>query len=381
LYTQGGLVVLRFLVRLWVRYRFGYIFNSRISRESQADFFKLAAALVLAFFAFSVAGYAQAAGSSAAGRAALPDAPGASGKISGTVLDTNGDIIEGARVALAGKDGSHEQVVVTRGDGQFNFSGLTPGIFKLTVTGPGMGTYASPEIKVDGGEFRIVSGVVLPVAEATSSVTVSGDREAIAEEEVHVEIQQRVLGVLPNFYTSYDWNAGPLGKKQKFELAYHAMTDPVAFAGAGVLAAYEHLNQVYPAYEYGFEGYNHRFWAEYGNDAISRMITSAALPSLFHQDPRYFYKGTGSVRQRAQYAIVSVVVCRGDNGKRQLNISRLLGTFAAGAVSNLYYPPANRGASLVLTTGLIQTAGNIGNNLMREFLFKRISNQAKNGGN
>ena len=251
----------RFLIRLRVRYRFGFILNSRISRDSQADFFKLAAALVLAF-AFSLAGYAQSAGSSAASRAALPDAPGATGKISGTVLDTNGDIIEGARVALTGKDGGHEQVVVTRGDGQFNFSGLTPGVFRITVTGPGMGTFSLAEIKVDGGEFRIVSGVVLPVAEATSSVTVSGDREAIAEEEVHVEIQQRVLGVLPNFYTSYDWNAGPLGKKQKFELAYHAMTDPVAFAGAGVLAGYEHLNQVYPAYEYGFEGYNHRFWAE-----------------------------------------------------------------------------------------------------------------------
>jgi len=221
---------------------------------------------------------------------------------------------------------------------------------------------------------------VLPVAEATSSVTVSGDPGTIAEEEVQVEIQQRVLGVLPNFYTSYDWNAGPLGTRQKFELAYHAMTDPVAFAGAGALAAYEHLNQVYPAYEYGFEGYNHRYWAAYGNDAIGRLLASAAFPSLFHQDPRYFYKGTGSIGTRATYAIVSVAVCRGDNGKRQLNISRLLGTFASGAVSNLYYPAANRGVGLVMVNGLIQTAGNAGNNLLREFLFKRISTHSKNGG-
>jgi hypothetical protein len=243
-----------------------------------------------------------------------------------------------------------------------------------------MGTYYSPEIKVEGSEFRILSGVVLAVAEANSSVTVSGDRETIAEEEVQVEIQQRILGVLPNFYTSYDWNAVALGKKQKFELAFHAVTDPVAFAGAGVLATYEQLNHVYPAYEYGFEGFNHRYWAAYGNDAIGRMLASAVLPSLFHQDPRYFYKGTGSVRTRATYAIVSVVVCRGDNGKRQLNISRLLGTFAAGGISNLYYPAANRGVGLVFVNGLIETAGNAGNNLMREFLFKRISNHPKSGG-
>jgi hypothetical protein len=339
-------------------------------------------ALVVVLAGFSGMGFAQQTNSAGVSRGVLPDAPGAvTARISGTVLDTNGDIIEGAQVKLTAKDGRPEQVVETKGDGQFNFPGLTPGVFRVTVTGPGMGTYSSLEIRVEAGEFRIVSGVVLAVAAASSSVTVSGDSESIAEEEVKVEIQQRVLGVLPNFYTSYDWNASPLRPKQKFELAYHAMTDPVAFAGAGVLATYEHLNQVYPAYEYGFEGFNHRFWAEYGNDAISRVLTSAVLPSLFHQDPRYFYKGTGSVRQRTQYAIVSVVVCRGDNGKRQLNISRLLGTFAAGAVSNLYYPAANRGASLVLTTGLIQSAGNVGNNLLREFLFKQISNQAKNGGN
>jgi hypothetical protein len=374
--------VFRCFVRLWFRYRFGFFFNSRASRNFSSNLIAISAAAAVALSALSVTGHSQSAGPVAASRGQLPDVPGtATAKISGTVLDKNGDIIEGAEVTLTAKDGSHEQVVETKGDGQFNFSGLTPGVFRVTVTGPGMGTYSSPEIRVEGNEFRIVSGVVLPVAAASSSVTVSGDSEEIAEEEVHVEIQQRVLGVLPNFYTSFYWNAGPLGKKQKFELAYHALTDPVAFAAAGALAAFEQLNQVYPAYEYGFEGYNHRFWAEYGNDAISRVMTSAVFPSLFHQDPRYFYKGTGSVRQRTQYAILSVVVCRGDNGKRQLNISRLLGTFAGGAVSNLYYPAANRGAGLVLTTGLIETAGNAGNNLLREFLFKRISNQAKNGGN
>jgi hypothetical protein len=299
--------------------------------------------------------------------------------VSGTVLDTNGDIIQGARVALTAQGNGSELDIVTAADGQFNFSNLKPGAYKLTVTGPGMGIYSVPEIKLEGGEFRIVSGVVLPVAETSSSVTVSGDREEIAEEEVHVEIQQRVLGVLPNFYTSYDWNAGPLGPKQKFELAYHAMTDPVAFAGAGVLAGWEHANQVYPAYEYGFEGYAHRFGAAYANDAVGRILSSALFPTLFHQDPRYFYKGTGTVRQRTTYAILSSVVCRGDNGKRQLNISRLLGMFGSGAVSNIYYPAANRGVNLVVVNGLIETAGSVGNNLLREFLFKRISNQPGNG--
>lgn len=335
--------------------------------------FAIAATLVLVLSQLNISGFGQQASHT------LPDAPSAaSATISGTVMDANGDVLEGAKVKLTPQDGSREQTLETGPNGQFNFAGLVPGVYRLTVTGQGMATYSSPGIRVEAGEFRIVSGVVLAVT-SSSSITVSADPETIAEEEVQVEIHQRVLGVLPNFYTSYDWNAAPLGTKQKFELAFHAMTDPVAFAGAGALAGWQHANQVYPAYEYGFEGYAHRFGAAYANDAIGRMLASAVFPTLFHQDPRYFYKGTGTVRQRTTYAIVSAVVCRGDNGKRQFNISHILGVFGSGAASNLYYPAANRGASLVMVNGLIETAGNVGNNLLREFLFKRISNHAGDG--
>jgi hypothetical protein len=338
-------------------------------------------ALVMVLAPLSVSGFGQQAGQAA--DQAAPAGPGARASISGTVLDTNGGVIEGAKVKLAAQDGSQEPTsrewtLETGPNGQFNFAGLTPGAYKLTVMGQGMATYSSPSIRVEAGEFQIVSGVVLAVT-ASSSITVSANTETIAEEEVRVEIHQRVLGVLPNFYTSYDWTAAPLGTRQKFELAFHAMTDPVAFAGAGALAGWQHANQMYPAYEYGFEGYAHRFGGAYANDAIGRTLSSAVFPTLFHQDPRYFYKGTGTVRQRATYAIVSAVVCRGDNGKRQFNISHILGAFGSGAASNLYYPAANRGVSLVFVNGLIETAGNVGNNLLREFLFKRISGHADDG--
>jgi len=332
----------------------------------------VAAALAFVLLHLGVSGYGQQA-------SRLPDAPSArTATISGTVMDTNGDVLEGARVKLTARDGGREQTLETGPSGQFNFTGLAPGVFQLTVTGQGMATYASSGIRLEAGEFRIVSGVVLAVT-STSSITVSADPETIAEEEVQVEIHQRVLGVFPNFYTSYDWNGAALGKRQKFELAFHAMTDPVAFAGAGVLAGWQHANQIYPAYEYGFEGYAHRYGAAYANQAIARLLASAVLPTLFHQDPRYFYKGTGSVRQRSTYAIASTFVCWGDNGKRQFNISHLLGTFASGAASNLYYPEVNRGPGLVFVNGLIETAGNMGNNLLREFLYKRLSNQKDTG--
>ncbi|MGA8528886.1 MAG: hypothetical protein WB622_04170 [Acidobacteriaceae bacterium] len=109
------------------------------------------------------------------------------------------------------------------------------------------------------------------------------------------------------------------------------------------------------------------------NDFDSRMIGSALLPSLFHQDPRYFYKGTGTIRERVLYAIKSAFICRGDNGKPEFDFSHIGGDFAAGALSNLYYPEANEGASLIFTNGLIEIGGMAGTNLIREFVLRGIT--------
>jgi hypothetical protein len=106
------------------------------------------------------------------------------------------------------------------------------------------------------------------------------------------------------------------------------------------------------------------------------MIGSAVLPSLFRQDPRYFYKGTGTARSRALYAVKSAFICRGDNGKNEFDYSDIGGDFAAGWIANLYYPEKNEGVGLVLTNGLIEMAGHAGTNLLREFVLKGITSHA-----
>ena len=75
---------------------------------------------------------------------------------------------------------------------------------------------------------------------------------------------------------------------------------------------------------------------------IDTFIGSAILPSILHQDPRYFYKGTGSITSRALYAISTVVICRGDNGRWQPNYSNVAGNLISAGISNLYYPASNR---------------------------------------
>ena len=104
----------------------------------------------------------------------------------------------------------------------------------------------------------------------------------------------------------------------------------------------------------------------------------AVLPSLFHQDPRYFYKGTGTTRQRLVYALSRAVISRGDNGNWQPNYSGVLGDLSAGAISNLYYAPSDRqGARLTIINGFLGVAGDAMNGVFQEFFLRKVTPKAK----
>jgi len=218
--------------------------------------------------------------------------------------------------------------------------------------------------------MRFVKRVVLPLSGGVQEVRVYASQEQLATEQVH---DQRVLGVIPNFYSAFDWHAAPMDAKQKSQLAFRSEIDPVTFVGAAAIAGAEQYRRIYQGYGQEAGGFGKRFAAQYANDFDSRMIGSAVLPSLFHQDPRYFYKGTGTTRERAWYAIRSAFICRGDNGKAEFDFSHIIGDFAAGSMSNLYYPEANEGATLIFTNGLIEIGGMAGTNLLREFVLRGIT--------
>lgn len=326
-----------------------------------------------------------------AGGQDLPDAPGVaigtsqqpiadapahnSGTVSGTVVDQNGAEIQSAQVALETPSGEVVRSGQSGGDGEFTFTGLPPGDFKLVVSGPGWGTYTSPDIQLQAGDFRIVTNIVLPLT-ASAVVHVTADREELAQEQIHVAEQQRVLGVIPNFYSSYDWNAPPMQAKQKFQLSIRSLIDPMEFVAVGATAGYEQHAGIFPAYGTGAEGYAKRFGAAYANNFSAEFLANAVFPSMFHQDPRYFYKGQGSTGSRVLYALSSAVVARGDHGRREPNYSFILGSFAAGGISNLYYPEADRGAKLTLFNGLADIGGHAGADLLREFILKRLTTRA-----
>lgn len=292
------------------------------------------------------------------------------GSISGSVADTTGALIPGATIILtASGDKSPLATATSDAEGRFTFDGLRHGEYEITIAVPGFTPYTSKRISLVEVEPREIIEVRLPLAVGTADVEVTVTRREIANEEIHETEKQRVLGVFPNFYTSFVWNAEPLDTRQKFSLALHATTDPVAFITAAVVAGGEQLRNTFPAYGNDAASYFKRYGAAYGDGFIGKIIGGAMLPSLLRQDPRYFYMGTGTVRQRALYAISSSVVTRGNNGRNQPNFSHILGNAAAGALSAVYHPGESSG-KLALDNALIGIGGEAAVNLCREFLLK-----------
>ena len=218
------------------------------------------------------------------------------------------------------------------------------------------------------------AGDLLKVAPANTNVEVVFTPYQQAEEQIKAQEQQRILAVFPNFYTSYVWHAAPMSPGQKFRLALRTSIDPVTFGVAGYRRVSKQWQNYFSGYGQGAEGYGKRFGATYADDVIDTFIGSAILPSILHQDPRYFYKGTGSVPSRALYAISTVVICRGDNGRWQPNYSNVAGNLISAGISNLYYPASNRnGAAETIENALISTAEGAATALLQEFVIKKLS--------
>jgi hypothetical protein len=298
-----------------------------------------------------------------------------SSTISGVVLDANGAALSGAHVMLAVPNGGGVRTTLSGSDGEFAFDELPAGAYKLTITSPGMESFVSSDIVLGAEERHELSHISLAVAGATTEVDVVVTQSDLAQEQIKAAEHQRVLGILPNFYSSYIWDAAPLNAKQKFNLALHSITDPMEFLGTGVVAGAEQANNTFSGYGQGAQGYAKRYGAAFADDAIGKTIGSAILPSLLHQDPRYFYKGSGSVRSRIFYAFSRAVVTRGDNGRQEPNYSRVLGSFAAGGIANLYYPAGDRGVGLTLGNALVGTAGNAIDNVIREFVLRKLTSK------
>ncbi len=304
--------------------------------------------------------------------------PQSAATVDGTVTTGNGTtVVSGATVSLKNSVSGVVRTSVANNSGFFTFANVAPGTYSLAVTGKGFSSWTKSPLLLHSGEYYDVPSIVLAVTSATSTVRVTASTHQIAAAQLHEEEKQRVLGIVPNFYVSYNPDAAPLSAGQKIRLATRTSIDPLTILGAGVVAGIEQSQDDFPEFGQGLEGYGKRFGAAYADDWSSTLIADALLPALFHQDPRYFYRGTGSARSRALYAVASVFVCRGDNGKQEPNYSYVLGGFAAGGLSNLYYPSSDRGIHLAVDNGLLNIGTGAGAALLEEFVLRRFTRRPK----
>ncbi|MGA8532421.1 MAG: carboxypeptidase-like regulatory domain-containing protein, partial [Acidobacteriaceae bacterium] len=326
--------------------------------------------------------------------AALPDAPGTplaqqaksaptadqSATLFGTVTTSGGDmVVTGAAVTLENSVTHATRGAISTETGFFSFTEVPAGTYTLAVRGQGFVAWISPSLAVRPGDYRQISNIVVKINAASSTTLVTASRYQAAELQLETEEKQRIVGIIPNFYVSYQPDAAPLTAGQKSRLAARALFDPVTFITAGITAGIEQGENVFPAFGQGSLGFAKRYGAAFADNASSDLIANAVLPIVFRQDPRFYYRA-GSIRSRFLYSIASVFICKGDNGRWQPNYSYVLGGFAAASVSNLYYPAADRGGGLVVTNGLLNLASGVGSSLMEEFVFQKMTSRGRHHG-
>ena len=285
------------------------------------------------------------------------------------VEDVDGALIPGAQVLLEAS--GERQQMLSGSDGRFVFSAVPAGQFTITAKEQGMldatcaGT-ASPQQEVELDPVKLKAGVSMQVDAIT--------QEEMAEIQVKAAEKQRIGGIIPNYYVVYDRNPVPLTKKLKFELGWRSLVDPVNVAFVGAVAGAQQASGALGGYGSGPGGYGKRFGAGMADSTVGALLGGAVLPVVFRQDPRYFYRGTGSVSSRTWYALKTTVVAKGDNGRWQPAYANVIGSFGAGAVSNLYYPAGDRrGAMLTAENGLVGLAFDGFANVMQEFVLRKMT--------
>ena len=330
--------------------------------------FSLRIALLLAvFFCTRTAATAQET------LAPLPNDPSI-GIISGVVTDTDEAAIPNAKVDLEEPRGK-VVLLTTSSDssGAFNLSPVMPGTYRVRIKAPGFSAWKVEDVVVPPAQTVTLTTIELGV-EAIDSAVDAITVEDLAELQITAEEHQRILGILPNFFVSYVPNAQPLTSRQKFKLALVVSRDPLTFFTTGVNAGIEQATGSFAGYGPGWTGYASRYGAGYGDRLSATFFGAAIYPSLFHQDPRYFYRGHGRILTRALYAMSTVVICKGDNGKWQPNYSNVLGNLTSGAISTLYYPNSARHDLQTSVDNIFIGIGegSIGT-LLQEFLLRHVT--------
>jgi hypothetical protein len=197
-----------------------------------------------------------------------------------------------------------------------------------------------------------------------------------------VKTNDRLFYALPNYLTVENADQlPPLTAGQKFKLQARSQFDLVEFPWYGFLAAISQAQNSEPGYGQGADGYAKRYGAAWGDGGIENFMTGAVLPSLLHQDPRYFQLGKGSFWHRTRYAVGRILITRSDSGNKEFNSSEIFGSaFAAGVSTYTYHPHDDKTLSNTASVWGTQVALDAMTFVVKEFwpdIKRRISRKPR----
>ena len=305
----------------------------------------------------------------------VPDAPSAvqaqeRAVVSGVVKDVGETPVGGATVELLDATGVARKTV-TDEDGAYRFGQVQAGRCTVSVKAEGLADDTAV-VMVPGSGSVVVPEFALKLAMVNASVEAVGQRE-MAEIQIQQEEKQRIFGVIPNFYVAYDPNTVPMTQGQKFKLAGRTFLDPVTFVAAGLSAGFNQATQTPEAWGQDWAGYGQRYGAQMAGALAGVGFSGYLFPMIFHQDPRYFYKGTGTKTERAKWAIKQAFEQKSDKGRWEPAYSNMLGDLSSSLVTVALYPhqDADWGRTASEDFGL-SIAGEAFGNLMEEFVVPKL---------
>jgi len=282
-------------------------------------------------------------------------------------------MVAGAVVTLETAASAGQRTTIADNAGSFHFSAVGPGTYKVTVTASGFAVWKVTTVVTGSGENQPLLSAELQMAPVSTQVDVGLSPQELATQQVKAEEKQRLLGLFPHYFVTYEPNPAPLTAAQKFHLGWKTFFDPVPILAGAISAGVQQARNSYSEFGQGTEGYAKRLGANYADRIDDILVGHVLMQSLFHQDPRYFYKGTGSVTSRVLYAFATAFVCKGDNGHWQPAYSDVLGGIGAYELSTLYRPGTSRPWLRLSHTVLEDLAGRAAGNLLEEFVLRKIT--------
>jgi hypothetical protein len=217
----------------------------------------------------------------------------------------------------------------------------------------------------------IVATVCLALAlqvATESSQTPSPDSTATQSPQ-NTDTHDRIFGVMPNYTTvEKSQDVPPIPPKQMFKLAALGSFDPFVYPFVALTTEVARLQNQEPSWGSGPKGYTRRYVAAFSVNTIGNFMTTAIMPTLFKQDPRYFELGNGSILHRVAYAASRSVVTRSRiDGRPEFNVSELAGNATGAGLSNIYHPTEDRTVSGTVTRWASQVMWDTLTNELKEF--------------